>query len=429
MGKIFLIFLLILTAFSLFFAPWVSGAAYFLNSLLQPQYLWDWVFAGIPVFKITAGMAIIGFLSLLAKKDLNWSVLKSNQSICLIIIWVWMHLSHAFTSYPDAPSAVPPELVLSTANSIFIMYFVLLGLCNNEKSLIYFCYIFVIVGLYYIYWSNSAYLSESWHMFRNNRLRGPLGSPYRDENALASLIVVCLPFILLLAFKVRNKMAKAITILAVPLTWHSLILFGSRGGLVATIIVIFGLAYIMKSKMVSLLIFSGFAVFMVYQGAILLDRTTETFSGDRIASEQPINPRIVSWGIALKLIPEYPVFGAGVEKYQAASHNHFPGTTSSVAHNTFFNLSVNTGLLTGLLFLAIIYMSVKRLFWIRAQKLDLNDVAFYSLASSSLSILGFFICSIFLDLIIFEPFYLALVINMVSWDIIQKRSLAQSPIS
>jgi O-antigen ligase/polysaccharide polymerase Wzy-like membrane protein len=420
MGKVFLILLLMLTAASLLYAPWISGAAYFFNSLLQPQYLWSWIFEGIPIFTLTAGLAILGFAALTVKKELNWEALKSKQSLCLILIWIWMHLSNIFTPYPNAQSAVSPEVVLATLNSIVIMYFVLVGICNKEAPLIYFSYIFVAVGFYYLYWTNSAYISQSWHLFLNGRLRGPWGSPYKDENNMATLLVMCLPFILLSFFRFKNKFLKFVMLSAVPLTWHSLILVGSRGGLLATLVVIAGVAYIMKSKKFSVLIFFAFTTFMVYQGSLLLDRTTETFSSEKLEQEKPINPRLVSWSVAVDLIPMYPIFGVGVEKYQAASRAHFPGKTANVAHNTFLNFSANAGLLAGILFLIIVFSSVIKLRWIRNEEKKFDNPAFYALSASSLAILGFFICSIFLDLIIFEPFYLALVLNIVSWRFIQK---------
>jgi O-antigen ligase len=77
--------------------------------------------------------------------------------------------------------------------------------------------------------------------------------------------------------------------------------------------------------------------------------------------EKPINPRLISWEAGLKLIPKYPILGAGVQKFEAATRAHFPGMTPHVAHNTFLNFSVNAGLPTGLLFLSLIYIGWKRL--------------------------------------------------------------------
>ncbi|MHA7881226.1 MAG: O-antigen ligase family protein [Saccharospirillum sp.] len=416
MGRILLFILLFGTATSLLAAPWITGLAYVANSLIQPQYIWPWIFEGIQIFRITAGLAILGFLFSLAQKKIDLSIYKEKQSIYVLILWGWMHLSHKFTSYPGSAASVSPELVLNTLNSIIIMYFILLPLCKSEVALKYLCYVFVAAGLYYTYWANSAYLNQEWWRFANGRLTGPIGSPYRDANVLSALIVMCMPFLILLIYRVKGTLSKIMIIGAIPLLWHALILFSSRGALLATAVTLVALSFVIKSKKFNITIGAAFIIFLAYQGSILLNRTTETIETARVESNQPVNPRLVSWSAGLKLIPIYPVFGAGVQKYEAATRNHFPGMTPHVAHNTFLNFSANTGLLTGIIFLGLVIAPIFRLKKVlKKGVLDLNNLNTYALASSTLGMVGFFICSLFLDLIIYEPFYIMTIINLIAY--------------
>lgn len=416
MGRLLLLLLIVLTGLSLFFAPWLSGLAYVFNSLLQPQYLWPWIFDGIPIYKITAGLAILGLVFARLQGKVSLDIYKRPQNYMLIGIWIWMHLSHLLSSFPDASVSVSPRVVLDTMNSIFIMYFVLLPFFRAEKPLRYACYVFALVGVYYIYWSNSAYFTQQWHLFSNNRLNGPRSSPYSDGNVLSVLVLMTLPFLILIFPRIKSWMMKAIFGLVVIFAWHSLILFSSRAALLASVVMIVLISYIVRSRKVNLILGISFALFISYQGALVLNRATDTVEHASIEPEQPINPRIVSWTVGLKLIPEYPVFGAGVQKFEAASQAHFPGETPHVAHNTFLNFSVNSGVITGGLFLVLIFTVFRRFREMRATAYEALDFSSYVLLSSSISVLTFFVCSIFLDLVIFEPFYLMLMINLVAWE-------------
>lgn len=420
MGRLLLFMLMIGAAFSLLFAPWIAGLAYVLNSLLQPQYIWPWIFEGIPIFRITAGLAILGSVFALAQKKVDSEIYKDKQNLIILVIWLWMHLSHVLSSFKGAFVSVSPELVLGNINSIFIMYFVLLSLLNNEKALKYLCYGFIFVGGYYVYWANSAYLNQEWYRFVNGRLTGPYASPYRDANALSTLIVMSLPFIVLLFFRVKNAFIKGLILLSIPLAWHAIVLFSSRAALLASVISLLLIASVIKSKKVNILIASSFVIFMVYQGSLIIGRTADTIESSRIEASEPINPRLISWEAGLRLIPEYPVFGAGVQMFEAATRHHFPGMTPHVAHNTFINFSANTGILTGIMFLLLIYLPWRRLKGAKNTNGSFDDIYYYATVASSISLMGFFVCSIFLDLIIYEPFYIVLIVNLIAWKGLKK---------
>lgn len=419
MSRLILFVLILIAGFSIFFAPWIAGLAYVINSLLQPQYLWPWVFQGIPIFRVTAALAIIGFLFVVAKDSKTTKIYKNKQNFFLAFIWGWMHLSNFLSPFKGAPVSVPPETVLGTLNSIMVMYFVLLPLLNNQKALKYICLTFILVGAYYVYWANSIYLNQEWHRFVNNRLTGPSLSPYRDANALSTLIVMTLPFVIFLYFKVEKKISKIAIIIFIPLAWHSIVLFSSRAALLASVFSLVLVAYVIKSKKINIVLSVSFIIFLTYQGSLLISRTADTVEEARVNAEQPINPRLISWEAGLRLIPEYPFFGAGVQMFEAATRQHFPGMTPHVAHNTFINFSANTGLISGLMFLGLIYISWCRLRFAINLNRSLHELSYYATISSSVSLLVFFVSSLFLDLIIFEPFYIVLIINLISWNLLQ----------
>ena len=88
---------LLVSLFLLSSAPWASAVAYTLVSILQPQYVWFWSFESIPIFKITAALAILAWGIELSRGNINWQVYKTWQFKGIVLIWAWMHLSNFFS--------------------------------------------------------------------------------------------------------------------------------------------------------------------------------------------------------------------------------------------------------------------------------------------------------------------------------------------
>jgi O-antigen ligase len=136
-----------------------------------------------------------------------------------------------------------------------------------------------------------------------------------------------------------------------------------------------------------------------------------------------INPRLVSWGIGLQLITKYPILGVGPQRFQVASQHHFPGKSPHVAHNTLIAIAVDMGIPAGLCFLSLFIAARKRFKTIRPSEIanEQNDLLIYARNSTSLGLLGFFVGSMFLDLLIFEIFYFLLLLNLVTYHLYLKQ--------
>ncbi len=63
--------------------------------------------------------------------------------------------------------------------------------------------------------------------------------------------------------------------------------------------------------------------------------------------------------------------------------------TPHVAHNTFLNFSVNSGLITGIMFLGLIYTAWRRLKLATESEHYLSDFNYYAVLASSISLISF----------------------------------------
>lgn len=411
--------------FMLSAAPWASAVAYTLVSIMQPQYVWYWSFESIPIFKISAALAIIAWVIELSRGNINWQIYKTWQFKGVLLIWAWMHLSNYLSPFNHYYAGIGADIVLGTMNTIVIMYFIVLGLINSEKSLKWFAYVLILVGVYYTYWANDHYFSSNWAQFTNGRLDGPKRSPYGDGNALSIVLIVCMPFVLFGIQHFKQKWLKALMILSLPLMWHALILLASRGALISAGVLTLFAATVMKSKMLNKALVLGFVIIILDQGGTLLQRTKTTVSAAQTSSDAPLNPRLVSWSIGAQLIAKYPLFGAGPQRFQMASATHFPGESPHVAHNTFLNFSANTGLLTGLVFISFFFASFKQYKKVK-DKTEFNSTFNYINRSCAAALLGFFVGAIFLDLIIFEPFYFLLALISANYILATKPDVEEA---
>lgn len=419
MVKLLALIMLLASAVTVFSMPWVAALSYSVVSILQPQHIWFWAFEGIPVFKITAALAIIGWLIAASQKNIDWDVYKSGQFIGLVLLVVVMHLSNLLSPFSHYFAGVGGDLVLGIMNTILIMYFFVLGLINKKEVLLYCALIMVITTLWYTYEANQAYLQQDWSKFFAGRLRGADTGPYKDGNVLSVVVIVGLPFILFGIQYFQKRWIQIGLLLSIPLVWHALVLYASRGALLSAGVLTLCAAIMMRSKILNIMLVAGFAAFLATQGGALMERAKDTVSASQTQTEQPINPRLVSWSVGARLALQYPILGVGPQRFQYASRLHFPGESPHVAHNTFLNFSANTGLIAGFIFLSFFFISFRQFGKVR-KSVDKASIYAYINNASIVALLGYFVGGMFLDLIIFEPFYFLLVLITANYYLAMK---------
>jgi len=420
------IVLLCFAALSLciFKKPWIAAVVYLAFGVMQPQYIWFWHFEGLEPSRTIAIITIIGWGSAVLNKKVDFTIYKKRQNLVLLTMWGMFHLSHLFSPFEIYSAGVRAETVLETLNTIMIMYFVTLGLIASETALKYMCISMGVLVAYYVYWSNDQYFSWNMAQFSNGRLMGPRGSIYRDENVFSTIFMIGMPFILFSFFYIRKFVHKYSIIMVLPLLWHSLFLVGSRGAMIATIISTFIASRLIQSKIFDKVLLVGFVVALTTQGGSMLNRSTETVEQSQNTSETaPLNPRLLSWQHGIELIKYYPLLGVGPQRFQEASRLYFPQDKPYVAHNAFLNFSANTGLLTGLLFIYLFWLAYKNYKFCVKNGIKKYPLLDYINKVCITSLIGFFVCALFLDLIVFEGFYFLLSLNLVKHHVFEKKLL------
>lgn len=420
MGFYLLILAITVTSFTALAKPHIGVFAYYLMSIMAPQFLWPWIFAGVPAFKVIAGATILGFFIALIMKKIDLEIYKHRQNFLLLVLFVFMHLSHQFSPFSVFRSHVGPELVLETLNIIVLMYFICLPSLANEKNLKAISCIFIGMVLYYVYWSNNAYFGDQFWLFQQGRLVGPLRSPYRDSNVFAVLFIVGMPFLLFGIFYFKSLFLRGLLGLGLLFSWHSIFLTGSRGALLAAGIATLFAYRGIKSRTFGILLVVAFICAVTYQGGQMLSRTQETVGVAKEQAEEPIDPRIQSWEVGIGLIQKYPILGVGVQRFQEATRAYYPDRNPYVAHNTFLNFSANSGLTCGLIFLYFYFIHYRNFRYAKKNGIEEHEFYNYLNNATMTSLTGYYVGSMFLDLIIFEAYYFVLMLALAKDFLIRR---------
>jgi|GEM_PF-713278 len=428
MAKILTFLLIALSFFSMVSAPYITAVLYSGVSLLQPQYIWFWVFDDISIFRISAGLAIISWGILMLRGGIKWQVYNNGIFYGMLALLAIYYLSDMLTPFPIYSSSVASDLVIGIYTTIVIMFFIVLGLINHDKALKALVWMIIGTTIYYTYWANEHYLSSNWGQFSWGRLDGPTNSPYKDSNVFSVIFVIGLPFILFMIYEVEKTWQKILLILAIPLIWHAMILCASRGALVSAAVSTLFAAKMIKSKTFNIVLLCGGSLFLVTQGSQMLSRSIETVQIAQSLQENEINPRLRSWNNAFETAKMYPILGVGPQRFLVAARVHFPETAQHVPHNTFLNFSAQLGVGAGFIYLLFFWVAWKMFRWNKKALKDHPDRFFEFVNKSSfVSLVGFFVGALFLDLIIFEPFYFLLLVIIVN-NFLLKEKIAEKSV-
>jgi len=399
--------------------PWVGIVIAYLFAVLTPQTIWWWHFSGLrPVYWILLP-TLIGFVALMFKGKIDFSIVRNRRCFFLLLLWMCFTLSYYFGPYVDTGGPfrfTDPAWAMETIHKMFLLSFIGTLCMDDKKKLVPLAGVVVAAGIYLIYWANLQYLTgQAW-----GRLAGPVdqyrAGIYADENNFAMVFVVAQPFIWYAGYLFRNKIFRWGIWLAIPFGWHAVFLTASRGGLIGLAVVTLLVAIRAKSKMLGLMIIPALLAAYVWQAGDLMKSRAGTIQTP--TTEASANQRLEAWSAARAMILDNPLTGVGLTSFGPA----FPSYSDfhpREAHNTFLQISAESGLLAGISYLVVVLASLVGL-WRNGNRFRkrgelITENSLYLLNEAILvAFSGLAVCSLFLSHQIFEMYYfLCLLVNSV----------------
>lgn len=417
------------------FRPWVGVIAYTLFSLWFPHAVWPWIFrfSNFRVSYLIAASTLIGLIVAILTKKVDFSILKNRQNVFLFILWLCILISYFMSPYEKETGNViairNPDYLINNMSKVILFYYVSVLLLDNKQKIHFYVMVVLFCAVFYVYWGNMEYFEGHLRGFYHTLIgpgwrRAGVISPYFDENAFAMLYVMCIPFLYFMGNYYENRFIKYFLWLNIPFAWHCIFLTGSRGGLVGLGVVTLFIMFRSKKRIFMVLIPLALIIAFVYQGGgYIKDRAGQALNMREDGSAQS---RLNSWNAGMKMVIDHPVTGVGPGQFLTA-YPDYSDTTPYVAHNTIIQFASESGALAGLIYLLLCYGILQN--YRRQEKSggDGVDPLFQAINESIAgSMVGFFVCSLFLNLATYEIFYYLLVLNAVNNHLIEQTVANQS---
>jgi len=293
---------------------------------------------------------------------------------------------------------------------VLLLYLIACLCIDTEQKLKVLFWVVAASGAYLVYWGNSQYLSG--HVI--GRLAGPTDvngvGVYADENSFAMLFVVVHSFLWYLGAAFRKPLWRWACWLVVPFCWHGVFLTASRGGLIALAVTTLLIALRSRSRLLGLALIPAFIFVYEWQAGDLMRSRADTI-GEYQADESAAT-RIQAWEAASRMIADHPFTGVGFSSFGPA-FPHYSDKHPREAHNTFLQISAESGVLAGLMYLLIVVRTTVAL-WRNGTRLrrvsgSQHSVVYLVNEATLIALCGLFVVSLFLSLQMFEIFYCLLV--------------------
>ncbi len=432
MIRIIIIFILIIACISIFLYPYIPVIIYYAFAILQPQEVWFWACADLRVSFVPAVASIIAFIIQLSK-GIEFKLIKHKELICMILLWLWMWLSTFWGAYPVRSYGMPTTnagWILEYSNKMFIMAIIATYLIRERIALKLLVLSLILVTIYLIYWGNMQYITGA--MYRCNilgRLNGPYNPAqggagvYTESNCFATLYVCMLPFLYGFFQYFKKIYFKIGILLIIILGWHCVFLTGSRGGLVGLVVTLMVLILRSKKKLWGVLLLVVLYLFFLWQGGALMKKragTIENYKTDKSAEE-----RIVSWGLALKMMHDHPFFGVGLGNFIMARAK-YGDPERLCTMSTPLQYGAECGIPAMLFFIGSIAFSILNLDKLRRfllkrnmEEKDVSDLLAILNGLES-SLIGYTVCGIFLSLLVFEPYMMLIALICILKNIVRE---------
>lgn len=306
-------------------------------------------------------IAIALLVGCLLNKGKEKIFVKARENYLLIIFWLTLGITTIFSIFPG--QSLPKFLELT---KIIFISIITGGLVNSKDRFKYLAWIIIFsLGVYAV---KGAVVCS----FTGYKLYGPADSMISDNNDFALALNMILPFFLYLGINEKKRWRRFIFYILFPFIIVAIIHTYSRGGFLGLLSV--GLLLILRSKrkifgflalILTLALFINFAP-LAYKERI---STIKTYEEDESAMG-----RIWAWQAAWQMAKDRPLTGVGLRNFVSA-YSNYHWSPPKVAHNSYLQLLAECGFVALVIFLVLLFLSIKKLRSLRKRVKFTKDTA------------------------------------------------------
>lgn len=354
---------------------WIYAARVFLICLLMAAPLAfgsvePWAWAGMVIFIVLIALVWVGSSVKAGQLNLSWTPLYLPILLLLLLVIVQGSLNATFDSLSAGESVV--KLAAYTVTFVLARE-VFRGAPEKVWSrfgLAVTAYIFALALFATIQFNSSPGLL---YWTRRPRWGGIVFGPYVNHNHYAGLMEILLPMAIGYVISLRRSGAQPGLVFAVMVAIASVLLSGSRGGMISLFgeFIVFGAILLRRNRQSSLgktaIIASlsfGAVILLLF---VWLDPgdVTKRLEQTATSPEMSISDRKQYARDSIRMFRDYPWTGVGVGSFEAAYPRYQSFSSDLVvnhAHNDYLEALAESGVIGSVLILSALVLFLRLLF-------------------------------------------------------------------
>lgn len=349
MRDIVLLLIFLALAWMALLRPWLGVLVLMVLTFMHPQGYTDGVMKDVPIYLVMFGVVVVGLAvdyfrtRTLPSLPLDWRVFT------IMALWLWFLVTTSFSLAPW----VAWDKFWEVLKILPTLLLVLVLIDTREKL----GYLIITIALSVLL---VAIKGGYWALMTgfNDRVYGPPGSPYHDNNAFAVIVAMTIPLLVLWLREARERALRTVIITGIVLCYGAIISSWSRGGMLtlSVVTVLLVLASRRKFLVIPLLVLVG-AFFFIQLPETWFGRM-ETFNA--LQQDQSAQGRLTVWQVGIDNAMQSPFAGTGFDAW--------PGLTLGLGdldwHSMYVEMLVEHGFIGLAVWGLLLFGSMLHLTWL-----------------------------------------------------------------
>ncbi len=322
-----------------FFHPFWGLLPYYLFSIMQPQFLWEWALPpGIRWSMYAAAIALIAVV-LNLRKVMNSA--RLNPVIPLILLYAGLITLSYLLAYDSRIAGYWFDVTVKT-----LIMALLVAILTDSIDRARWMILLITFALGYLAWHfNILYITEH----RMDLLFYGLGA--LDNNGVAMIMAMGIPLMYAVGISVRPLWMKLACAGLGVLLVHSIMLAYSRGAMLSAAVVGAWILWRHRPRYQAFILAPVILlVVLMMAGPAVRDRFASIHAENVDSS---IQARLDTWAGAIQMIADHPLVGMGLRNSNIYSFNYGADMVGRTIHNLYLQIAADSGIPALLVYMTI----------------------------------------------------------------------------
>lgn len=332
------------TAGPVVLSPVYGIAVYYMYAVLRPQAIWDWVeVAGLRMSEVNWSfpVAIATLVSTVLWRLKLWTPFAAAKApwygnpgftrshLLFLAFTAWISATYVTALHPEVAWPYFLEYV-----KIFVMFFCATLVLRTVGDLWIIYYVMLGCAVYIAYEINFYYLAWGWLMLASRGYGG------LDNNGAALIFAMAVP-LCFFAWEANRRWFRWGFLAVIPVLLHAVLLSYSRGAMLSLCVAAVPMFFRARNKrFVALIYVAGLCLVGAMAGKEVQERF---FSIGKQDVDESANARKVTWGIAVRMANERPIFGMGIRNSNLYTYSYGADIEGRTIHSQYLQTAADSG--------------------------------------------------------------------------------------